>query len=132
MTPKVITKKQFIAWLVAFTTGMTLWAAPGKLLWPFGCLLLGFSGLILMAPHERSRPLPIREALWIFGGVLMFATVMVALKWLLPNGLPPNDFGIQVARVIRHPVFVAILWALIAGINYRRWKATTAAEQKTA
>jgi len=38
-----------------------------------GLGMLAFGNLILMAPHERSRPLPIREVLWIFVGLFVFA-----------------------------------------------------------
>lgn len=104
---------------------MTLWAWPSELLWPVGVAVLGFSNFVLMTPHERSRSVPAREVLWIFGGLLVFVLLMVASKWWLPH-----DFGVSLVRVIRHPVLVAILWALVSWLTYRRYRTSAIGEHK--
>jgi hypothetical protein len=115
MTP--ITKKQFIGWFIVFTIGMALWASPSELLGGIGLGIMAIGNVILMAPRERSRPLPAREVLWIFGSLLVFAVLaFVSNRWL------PDDFGAPVARAVRHPALVAILWALVAWFTYRRYR----------
>ena len=117
MKPTPIAKKQFINWLVVFTIGMALWATPGESLWGIALGFMTVGNLILMSSQERSRPLPRRDVFWTFVGIIVFAGLMFASKrWL------PNDFGAPVAQVIRHPAFVAPLWALMVWHTYRRYK----------
>jgi len=115
MTPTPITKKQFIGWLIVFTFGMALWAFLADGLWGIGMAIVAFSNFILLTPHERSRRLPGREVLWLFGSLIVLAVLMFASKrWL------PDDFGAPVARAIRHPAVVAVLWSLLVWLTYRR------------
>jgi len=93
---------------------------PGDALWGIGLGMLAFGNLILMAPHERSRPLPSGKCYGSSSVCFVFAALMVASKrWL------PDDFGAPVARFIRHPVLVGTLWAFTVWFIYRRYRRTT-------
>jgi hypothetical protein len=118
MRPTPITRKQFICWFIVFTIGVAFWASP---LWGVASLILVFGNLILLSPQERSRPVPAREVLWTFAGVAVLAILMVASKrWL------PADFGAPLARVLQHPALVAILWAFVSWLTWRRVNRTDA------
>jgi hypothetical protein len=120
MKPTAITKKQFVGWLIVFTLGMALWASPGQLFLGLGVGLVSFANLSLMTPDERSRPMRLMECWWALAALLVCAVLLFASKrWL------PENFGAPFARVVRHPAFVGIVWALVVWLTYRRqYKAT--------
>jgi hypothetical protein len=115
MALRPLTKKQFIGWLIVFTIGMTLWVSLPDSLWTIAIGIVTLGNLILITSNDRSLSLRTSEVLYICGGVLVFGALIFASKrWL------SDDFGIPLAKAIRHPVSVAILWALAVCLIYRR------------
>lgn len=116
MKQSLISKKQFVSWLVVFTIGMAVWVMWGG---TSGLALLALvaSNLILMGAGERSRAIPAREMLLIFASLIVFIGLGIASKrWL------PSDFGEPAARALQHPALVVPLWALAVWLVYRRYR----------
>src|SRR5262245_19183371 len=118
LTPP-ITTKQFVCWLVVFTSGMVLWAMPGEILWPFGVGVLAMSNVIRMDKRERSRPLLVREILWTLVGVILFIALIFAAEiW------SPGRVVAPFLDLLRRPLLVAFLWAVAAVFGYQSYRAS--------
>ena len=114
---KPITTKQFV-WSLALTSaGFVLWLSPGEMWWQFAGGFFVIATLLEMPREERTRPLSALRVVCIFGLLALFSgVVLVANQWI------PEQWGVPVMRVVRHPLLVVPLWALVAFFTYRRWR----------
>jgi len=127
MRPLDISKKQFVWWVIVSTLAFGMWLAPGDFLWYLSMGILAFSQFIIMTPAERSRPLASRDFLFIGLGLLVLIGFCVAVRrWL------PEDVGIGVIHILRHPAFVIPFWALCVWLVYRRWRLSERHEHNVA
>ena len=115
MSPTPITKRQFFSWLVVFTIGLAVWALPSDSGWFRGGSILACSNLILMSPSERSRHLRAREVLRIIALMIVYLVLMIVVGRSIPE-----HFGASLARLLQHPVSIAVIWLATVWIIYRR------------
>jgi len=118
MTSGPISTKKFVAWLIVFSLGAFLWGWPRGIP-TFSGMLMGLSSFIIMPAEERTRPIAFRELIWPAIFIVLLVLLGVTSKLWFPENLRP-----PIERVVRHPAFVAPLWALAVWNVYRRYKAS--------
>src|SRR5579862_6568114 len=98
----LVSRKQFIAWLVVTACGLSL-CFTGGIGWDLGVMILALAWIMIMTPAEKARPLDGQD-------VLAGLVCLLAVEALL--GVP-EELRDAVVRFIRHPGFV-VLFCLLA------------------
>ncbi len=117
MKPIVLTKKQFVMWLIVTAGALTLFMLGDDSLATIAFGILAFSQFIIMTPAERSRPLARRDFLLITIVLLAFVCIGLVIGRVIPKGQEE-----AVVRFMRHPAFVIPFWVLCVWMIYRRWR----------
>jgi hypothetical protein len=114
---KQISAKQFVASEILLTLGMGLMLCSSDLAFDLGAPFICASGIILMTPAERSRPLGRSDAVWIVAALFAMAVFGIAATHFLSDAT-----GARVARILRHPAFLLPTCILITWRTYRQWR----------
>jgi len=71
----------------------------------------------MMPREERVRPLPTAHIVAMFGALIL---LVVAVLFL--HGVVSDQWGRPVLRVLRHPVIIVPLWAVMVLFAVETWK----------
>lgn len=103
---------QFVVAAVLFSAGSAVLLLHG--LFTFSTICFSLPGIVLMRRSAFSRPVQRRESFGILIALLVLVALMILLKILVPDSMGE--------RVIHHPAFVVLLWAvMMAGLLWH-WR----------
>lgn len=120
MKRQPITTKQFITWSVLITLAFAfLIINQGRFSVLFTTPLL-IATFVTMPSDDSKRPLTLRQALLVLGGVVAIAAF---IAWCVTHPTPKSDASAHsLSDSFSHPAVAVPLWLLFLYLGYRRWR----------